>query len=108
MAASGPSGGESIVRSSGWKKHCCWVPDHIVTLTHASRAVIEVPLYGGSAGTRRSASFRPAPIWILYPGTTARPQPYTLGYLGSIGTLSMFDEVLACFKLLRKEQNPGP
>ncbi len=77
--------------------------DHIVTLTHASRAVIEGFPY---MGDRRHAPLSVIPTCAdldrFTPGTTARPQPYTLGYLGSIGTWYMFDEVLACFKLLRE------
>ena len=76
--------------------------DHIVTLTHASKDVIEAFPYLGS---------RPhAPISVIptcadlnrfTPGVGATVKPFTLGYLGSIGTWYLFDEVLACFALLR-------
>jgi glycosyltransferase involved in cell wall biosynthesis len=38
------------------------------------------------------------------PGEADKQRPFTLGYLGSIGTWYLFDEVLACFKLLRERR----
>lgn len=77
--------------------------DHIVTLTHASVGVIAK--LGGP---------RPAPITVIptcadldrfssVPGA-ARVAPFTLGYVGSIGTWYLFDEVLACFRLIRERR----
>lgn len=76
--------------------------DHIVTLTHASKSVIEAfpYLYGRNR----------APITVIptcadldrfTPENDAKAAPFTLGYLGSIGTWYLFDEVLACFAQLR-------
>jgi glycosyltransferase involved in cell wall biosynthesis len=79
--------------------------DHIVTLTHASRHVI--------AGFPYMHEGRHAPISVIptcadldrfSPGTAARPLSFTLGYLGSIGTWYMFDEVLACFRLIAQRR----
>jgi glycosyltransferase involved in cell wall biosynthesis len=38
------------------------------------------------------------------PGEGGRVEPFTLGYLGSIGTWYLFDEVLKCFKLIRERR----
>ncbi len=80
--------------------------DHIVTLTHASKREIERFPY--------LASTSHAPISVIptcadldrFSPADARAlgspkAPFTLGYLGSIGTWYLFDEVLACFALIR-------
>jgi glycosyltransferase involved in cell wall biosynthesis len=76
--------------------------DHIVTLTEASRPVIES--ISNVAGRSR------APITVIptcadlerfAPTGDAPPAVFTLGYLGSIGTWYCFDEVLACFALIQ-------
>ncbi|HQV02578.1 MULTISPECIES: glycosyltransferase [unclassified Novosphingobium] len=79
--------------------------DHVVTLTHASKAVIEDFPY------LREADHAPisviptcADLDRFTPGDNGEDRPFTLGYLGSIGTWYMFDEVLACFKLLRERR----
>ncbi|HVR90001.1 MAG TPA: glycosyltransferase [Novosphingobium sp.] len=81
--------------------------DHIVTLTHASKGVIEAFPY--------MADGRHAPLSVIptcadldrfSPGDATGSEPFTLGYLGSIGTWYMFEEVLACFAVLR-ERRPG-
>lgn len=74
--------------------------DHIVTLTHASVGILE-----DLAGPRH------APITVIPTcadlhrfdrAADAGPiTPFTLGYVGSIGTWYLFDEVLECFLLLR-------
>lgn len=72
--------------------------DHVVTLTHASNAVITAIPY------RIDAQITVIPTCAdldrFTPGKDGRVQPFTLGYLGSIGTWYLFDEVLACFKLI--------
>jgi glycosyltransferase involved in cell wall biosynthesis len=76
--------------------------DHVVTLTHASKSLIED--FGYLKGQPH------APIAVIptcadlerfAPGKGQKSDSFTLGYLGSIGTWYMFDEVLACFKLIR-------
>lgn len=77
--------------------------DHIVTLTHASVEVIAK--LGGP---------RPAPITVIptcadldrfsHVAGAAKVEPFTLGYVGSIGTWYLFDEVLACFRLIRERR----
>ncbi len=78
--------------------------DHVVTLTKASAA--EIARFPYLAG-------RMPPISIIStcadlerfspsPGETPgdSPRPFTFGYVGSIGTWYLFDEVLECFKLI--------
>jgi glycosyltransferase involved in cell wall biosynthesis len=78
--------------------------DQIVTLTHASKAVIAAFPYRIDAPI--SVIPTCADLSRFTPGKGGTVQPFTLGYLGSIGTWYMFDEVLACFKLIR-EKIPG-
>ncbi len=77
--------------------------DHIVTLTHASRDVIAQ--LGGP---------RLAPITVIPTcadldrfsnvAGAVKVKPFTIGYVGSIGTWYLFDEVLACFRLIRERR----
>ena len=73
--------------------------DHIVTLTHASKAVIAAFAYRIDAPIAVIPTC--ADLDRFTPGGGPPPQPFTLGYLGSIGTWYLFDEVLACFAVLR-------
>lgn len=78
--------------------------DHIVTLTHASQAVISsFPYFAG----------KPPPVTVIptcadlerfSPDTASTPHVFTLGYVGSIGTWYLFDEVIECFKLIRQRR----
>lgn len=76
--------------------------DHIVTLTHASKEVIAAFPYRIDAPI--SVIPTCADLDRFTPGKGSKVEPFTLGYLGSIGTWYMFDEVLACFKLIRAKQ----
>lgn len=79
--------------------------DHIVTLTHASKGVIEdFPYLKGRAHAPITVIPTCADLDRFTIGEEARPQPFTLGYLGSIGTWYLFDEVLACFAVLREKR----
>jgi glycosyltransferase involved in cell wall biosynthesis len=75
--------------------------DHIVTLTNASKAVIEGFPYLVQMHAAITVIPTCADLDRFKPGDRASPLPFTLGYLGSIGTWYMFDEVLACFELIR-------
>lgn len=76
--------------------------DHIVTLTQASKAVVEgFPYLAGRNHAAISVIPTCADLNRFKPADRAPTQPFTLGYLGSIGTWYMFDEVLACFELIR-------
>ncbi|MBN8501064.1 MAG: glycosyltransferase [Sphingomonadales bacterium] len=76
--------------------------DHIVTLTYASKAVIAAFPYRIDAPIAVIPTC--ADLDRFTPGDGGKVQPFTLGYLGSIGTWYMFEEVLACFKLLRERR----
>lgn len=77
--------------------------DHIVTLTHSSRGVIEgLPYLAGVSHAPITVIPTCADLDRFTPADAGPPQPFTLGYLGSIGTWYMFEEVLACFALLRQ------
>lgn len=79
--------------------------DHIVTLTHASKGVIEdFPYLKGRTHAPITVIPTCADLDRFTIGEEARPQPFTLGYLGSIGTWYLFDEVLACFAVLREKR----
>ena len=76
--------------------------DHIVTLTHASKDVLEAfPYLTGRPHAPISVIPTCADLDRFTPGAGGRVEPFTLGYLGSIGTWYLFDEVLACFALIR-------
>lgn len=76
--------------------------DHIVTLTHASKGVIEgFPYLTGRPHAPISVIPTCADLGRFTPGNGGKVEPFTLGYLGSIGTWYLFDEVLACFALIR-------
>lgn len=77
--------------------------DHVVTLTHASKGVIEgFPYLAGKPHAVITVIPTCADLDRFTPGTGGKPDPFTLGYLGSIGTWYLFDEVLACFAALRE------
>ncbi len=95
-----------LYRTVKWiEKKLLLSADHIVTLTHASRTIIAKFPYLEAAPH--------APITIIptcadlshfRPNGSAKVVPFTLGYLGSIGTWYLFEEVLACFRLLQKKR----
>lgn len=79
--------------------------DHIVTLTHASKEVIAgFPGLAGAGQVPISVIPTCADLDRFVPGDDNAQKRFTLGYLGSIGTWYMFDEVLACFRLLRQRR----
>jgi glycosyltransferase involved in cell wall biosynthesis len=78
--------------------------DHIVTLTHASaRKIRSFPYFAGRA----------PPISVIPTcanlnrfniGIRKSNETFVLGYLGSIGSWYLFDEIINCFKMLRNIQ----
>lgn len=79
--------------------------NHIVTLTHASKIVIEnFPYLAGRPHAPVTVISTCADLDRFTPGDAGPPDHFTLGYLGSIGTWYMFDEVLSCFRLLRERR----
>jgi glycosyltransferase involved in cell wall biosynthesis len=100
-----PAGGR-MYRAVKWlERRLLLRSDHIVTLTHASTAVIANFSYlQGPHCPPISVIPTCADLDRFCPGDSRKVGPFTLGYLGSIGTWYMFDEVLACFKLLRERR----
>lgn len=79
--------------------------DQIVTLTHASKAVIEAfPGFAGNPHGPITVIPTCADLDRFLPADGARPAPFTLGCLGSVGATRAFDEVIACFKVLRESR----
>lgn len=75
--------------------------DQIVTLTHASVPVLaRFPCFAGRTDLPISVIPTCADLDRFSPGP-ARPPVFTLGYVGSVGTWYLFDEVLDCFRLIR-------
>lgn len=78
--------------------------DHIVTLTHASKTIIEqFPFMAGRSHAPVTVIPTCADLERFAPGPEGLPETFTLGYVGSIGTWYLFDEVLACFALIRRQ-----
>ncbi|WP_420137955.1 hypothetical protein [Sphingomonas sp.] len=75
--------------------------DAIVTLTHASVAVIRSFPYLAGRSLRLRVIPTCADLDRFAPRPEALPEPLTLGYVGSVGTWYLFDEVLECFRLLQ-------
>jgi glycosyltransferase involved in cell wall biosynthesis len=74
---------------------------HVLTLTRASIPAIE------AVRGRPAASHPPleaistfADLELFRPQPAASPREFTLGYVGSIGTWYLFDDVLDCFRLI--------
>jgi glycosyltransferase involved in cell wall biosynthesis len=80
--------------------------DKVVSLTHA--AVREIESFSYLKNHKPSFCVIPtcADLETFQPkrnqGQTRLPDQFVLGYVGSVGTRYLFDEVLACFKTLRK------
>jgi len=74
--------------------------DHVVTLTEASAG--EIASFPYLRGREVAMSIIPtcADLDRFRPPTTPTNGPWTLGYLGSVGTWYLFDEVLECFRLI--------
>lgn len=78
--------------------------DHIVTLTNASSGVIAAFPYLAGRPLKLSVIPTCADLDLFRPQRSAPPEVFTLGYLGSVGTWYMFDEVLEVFRLIRANQ----
>lgn len=76
--------------------------DHIVTLTEASRKDIEgFPYMRAQPHAPLTVITTCADLERFRPGQGPGPDVFTLGYLGSLGTWYLFDEVLKAFNLIR-------
>jgi glycosyltransferase involved in cell wall biosynthesis len=77
--------------------------DHIVTLTNSSIQVIREFAYMSRANASITVIPTCANLDLFAPDPVAsKPKELTLGYLGSVGTWYLFDEVLECFKIMRR------
>jgi glycosyltransferase involved in cell wall biosynthesis len=74
--------------------------DHVVTLTRAS--TIEIERFPFLTDRVPPLSVIPtcADLDRFSPGQAAPPGVFTLGYVGSVGTWYMFDDLLDCFRIL--------
>lgn len=78
--------------------------DHIVTLTHSSASEIASFPYLRERAVPMSIIPTCADLDRFRPPAHRTPGPWTLGYLGSVGTWYLFDEVLECFRLIVARQ----
>lgn len=98
-----PAGGRIYRAVKRIEKTLLLGADHIVTLTAASKVVLEnFPYLVGTNHAPITVIPTCADLDRFAPDKTPKPSDFTLGYLGSIGTWYMFDEVLECFKILLK------
>jgi len=78
--------------------------DHVVTLTHASAGEIRSFPYLRGRDVAMSIIPTCADLDRFRPPATRPDGPFTLGYLGSVGTWYLFDEVLECYKLIAEKR----
>jgi glycosyltransferase involved in cell wall biosynthesis len=79
--------------------------DRIVTLTQSSVPVLEsLPFLRGRDHAPISVITTCADLDRFAPDDSKPPEVFTLGYLGSIGTWYLFDELLLCFRELRRQR----
>jgi glycosyltransferase involved in cell wall biosynthesis len=79
--------------------------DHIVTLTQSSVPHLRsFPGMDGRLHAPVSVITTCADLDRFTPGERRPPSVFTLGYLGSVGTWYMFDELLLCFLAIRRRR----
>jgi glycosyltransferase involved in cell wall biosynthesis len=79
--------------------------DQIVTLTDRSKVEIEsFPYLAGRAHAPVHVITTCADLDRFRPGQGPAPKVFTLGYVGSLGTWYLFDEVLAAFMAVRRRR----
>jgi glycosyltransferase involved in cell wall biosynthesis len=80
--------------------------DQIVTLTQASKR--EIAGFKYLEGRTPAIAVIPtcADLELFKPQPATKPEVFTLGYVGSVGSWYLFDEVVACFRILL-EHEPG-
>jgi glycosyltransferase involved in cell wall biosynthesis len=101
-----PAGGRLYRAAKNVERRLLLGADHVVTLTHASE--LEIRRFDYPA--RKTPPITVIPTCAdLDRFRIQRPlqaNPFVLGYVGSVGTWYLLDEMLRCFVLLR-EQVPG-
>ena len=78
--------------------------DQVVTLTHASKREIEKFNYLRGRVPPVEVIPTCADLEMFKPLGLDCPAVFTLGYLGSVGSWYLFDEVVACFKILLEHE----
>jgi glycosyltransferase involved in cell wall biosynthesis len=100
-----PENGRIYRTVKALERHLLLQSDHVVTLTHASETVIANFPYMRGEAIPISVIPTCADLDRFAPqNDIPKSDGLTLGYLGSIGTWYMFDEVLECFKLIKARQ----
>jgi glycosyltransferase involved in cell wall biosynthesis len=79
--------------------------DHVVTLTNASSE--EIATWSYLSGRVPPITVIPTCVDLSKFAFQASPppKPYVLGYVGSVGTWYLLDEMLGCFKLMQSQQH---
>ncbi|MEZ5708008.1 MAG: glycosyltransferase [Blastomonas sp.] len=97
-----PPGGGVYRAVKGLERRLLLASDHVVTLTHNSAREIASFDYLQGRNVRLDVIPTCADLERFRPDPEIRPDCFTFGYLGSVGTWYMFDEVLDCFALIRQ------
>lgn len=95
-----PAGGRLYRVAKALEARFFETADHVVTLTHASAR--EIARFPYLAGRMPPLSVIPtcADLDRFSPQPGAAEGAFTLGYVGSVGAWYLFDEALACFRLI--------
>lgn len=96
-----PKGGRVYRAVKALERHLLLKADHVVTLTDASLAEIRSFPYLQARTVPMTMIPTCADLDHFNRSSAPPPAPFTLGYLGSVGTWYLFDEVLECFALIR-------
>jgi glycosyltransferase involved in cell wall biosynthesis len=98
-----PRGGRLYRTAKALERRFLLAADHIVTLTHASET--EIRSFDYLVGREPPITVIPtcADLDHFTIQGRAAHQPFTLGYIGSVGTWYLLDEMLRFFSLLREQ-----
>jgi glycosyltransferase involved in cell wall biosynthesis len=99
-----PAGGRMYRVAKALERKFLLAADHVVTLTHASEA--EIRRFDYLAGRTPPITVIPTCADLDRFAIQGPPQiqPFVLGYVGSVGTWYLLDEMLQCFRLLQAEE----
>lgn len=97
-----PAGGQVYRAVKRLERTLLQGADHVVTLTHASKATIAAFPYRVNAPV--SVIPTCADLDRFTPGQRAADAPFTFGYVGSAGTRYAFDEVLQIYQIIRQRR----
>ena len=99
-----PRGGRLYEIAKALERRFLLAADHVVTLTHASE--VEIRGFDYLAGRVPPITVIPTCADLDRFSIQGPPQrdPFVLGYIGSVGTWYLLDEMLSCFRLLQSER----